>query len=208
MKSPEIWSYIHAERGGLADTLDELTPDQWAAASWCEGWTVHQTAGHVIAAAEQTPPNFYKELIQAGFRFNVFTDRGATRLGAVAPDELVRRLRARTTTTNRPPAPVMAMLGEIIVHGDDIRRPLGLVHDSPEPALIALADSWKNANLLIGAKRRISGLSLRATDAAWTHGTGPEVAGPLQSLVLAMSGRKGAHVDLSGEGLATLATRD
>ncbi len=208
MKSPEIWSYIHAERGGLADTLDDLTPDQWAAASWCEGWTVHQTAGHVIAAAEQTPPNFYKELVQAGFRFNVFTDRGATRLGAVAPDELVRRLRARTTTTNRPPAPVMAMLGEIIVHGDDIRRPLGLVHDSPEPALIALADSWKNANLLIGAKRRITGLSLRATDAEWTHGSGPEVAGPLQSLVLAMSGRKGSHVDLSGEGLTTLASRD
>jgi uncharacterized protein (TIGR03083 family) len=208
MKSPEIWSYIQAERGGLADTLDDLTPDQWAAASWCEGWTVHQTAGHVIAAAEQTPPNFYKELVQAGFRFNVFTDRGATRLGAVAPDELVRRLRARTTTTNRPPAPVMAMLGEIIVHGDDIRRPLGLVHDSPEPALIALADSWKNANLLIGAKRRITGLSLRATDAEWTHGSGPEVAGPLQSLVLAMSGRKGSHVDLSGEGLTTLASRD
>ena len=208
MKSPEIWSHIHAERGDLADTLAELTSDQWAADSWCDGWTVHQTAGHVIAAAEQTPPNFYKELLQAGFRFNVFTARGATRLGAVAPGELVARLRARTTTTNHPPAPVMAMLGEIVVHGEDIRRPLGLVHKSPQPALIAIADTWKKSNILIGGKRRINGLTLRATDADWTHGSGPEVTGPLQSLVLAMSGRKGSHVDLTGEGLAILAARD
>jgi uncharacterized protein (TIGR03083 family) len=101
----------------------------------------------------------------------------------------------------------MAMLGEIVVHGDDIRRPLGLVHRSPEVALVAVADSWKNSNLLIGSKRRISGLRLRATDVAWVHGDGPEVSGPLQSLVLAMTGRKGSHQDLSGEGLSILASR-
>ena len=101
----------------------------------------------------------------------------------------------------------MAMLGEIVVHGEDIRRPLGLEHRPPEAALIAVADSWKNSNLLIGSKRRIAGLRLQATDAAWSHGDGPEVSGPLVSLVLAMTGRKGAHPDLTGEGLATLAER-
>ncbi len=120
---------------------------------------------------------------------------------------LVRRLRARTTTTNHPPAPVMAMLGEIVVHGEDIRRPLGLSHKSPEAALVAVADTWKKSNLLIGAKRRISGLRLRATDVEWTHGEGPEVFGPLQSLILAMTGRKGSHADLAGEGLGVLANR-
>jgi uncharacterized protein (TIGR03083 family) len=207
MKSSQIWPYIHAERGNLADTLEGFTTEQWAAASWCDGWTVHQTTGHVVAAAEQTYPNFYKELALAGFRFNVFTDRGAVSLGKIPPEELVRRLRERTTTTNHPPAPVMAMLGEIIVHGDDIRRPLGLTHRSPEPALVAVADSWKNSNLLIGAKRRINGLRLQANDADWTHGDGPDVVGPLQSLVLAMTGRTGSHVDLSGEGLPLLAGR-
>ena len=70
-----------------------------------------------------------------------------------------------------------------------------------------VADNWKNSNLLIGAKRRISGMSLRATDVDWSHGTGPVVAGPLNSRVLAMVGRKGAHVDLSGEGVVVLADR-
>jgi uncharacterized protein (TIGR03083 family) len=207
MKSTETWLHIHRERADLADTLTDLTAEQWQSPSWCEGWTVKQTTGHVLAAAEQTIPNFYKELIGARFRFNVFTDRGAKRLGELQADELVRRLRARTTTTNHPPAPVVAMLGEVIVHGEDIRRPLGLRHRAPDAALIAVADSWKNSNLLIGAKRRIAGLRLRATDAQWAHGDGPEVAGPLPSLLLAMTGRKSSHQDLSGEGLVLLRAR-
>jgi len=207
VSSEDTWKLIHGERADLAETLTGLTDDQWAAESWCEGWTVHETAGHVLAAAEQTPLNFYKELIGAGFKFHVFTDRAAKRLGTLPPGELVRRLRARTSTTNHPPAPVLAMLGEIVVHGADIRRPLGLQHRSPEAALVAIADSWKKSNLLIGAKRRIAGLRLQATDSDWAHGEGPEVKGPLASLILAMSGRKQAHVDLTGDGLAILATR-
>ena len=178
MKASETWKFIHSERAAMADTWAGLTPEQWAAPSWCEGWSVQLTAGHVLAAAQQTPLNFYKELIAAGFKFDVFTRQGAEKLAPLGPDELVRRLRARTTTTNHPPVPVMAMLGEIVVHGADIRRPLGLSHTSPEEALLALADSWKKSNLLIGAKRRISGLRLRATDAEWSSGEGLEVKWP------------------------------
>jgi len=207
MSSTNVWTHIHAERASLADTLEQLTPAQWAQPSWCDGWDVRTVVGHVVAASEQTYGHFYRELIAAGFRFNVFADRGARTVARASTDQLVARLRARTTTTNHPPAPVVAMLGEIIVHGDDVRRPLGLVHHSPEAALVALADSWKNSNLLLGAKRRITGLSLRATDCAWRHGDGPELVGPLQSLVLAMTGRRGAYGDLTGEGVALLAAR-
>ena len=154
MRTPETWNLIHAERSALADTWASLTPEQWAAASWCEGWSVQVTAGHVLAAAEQTIPNFSKEFVQAGFRFEVFADRAARRLATVPPEELVRRLRQRTTTTNHPPAPVVVMLGEIVVHGADIRRPLGLERDVPEAALVAVADNYIGTNLLIGAKRR------------------------------------------------------
>ena len=207
MKSGETWKYIHSERAQMAETWATLSSGQWAAQSWCEGWSVQDTAGHIVAAAEQTPVNFYKEMASAGFRFDVFADRGARRLASIGPDELVRRLRARTSTTNHPPAPVMAMLGEIVVHGQDIRRPLGLKHQPPEAALVAVADSWKNSNLLIGAKRRITGLRLRATDTQWQHGDGPDVSGPLLSLILAMTGRTAVQPDLSGEGVTELAAR-
>src|ERR1019366_6588040 len=189
MKPTEIWKYIHAERIDMAQTWSTLTPEQWSSPSWCEGWSVKVVAGHVLAAAEQTTVNFFKEMIQAGFKFDVFAGRAATKVAQVGPSDLVRRLMARTTTTNHPPAPVMAMLGEIIVHGQDIRRPLGLTHEPPMVAVRAIGDSWKNSNLLIGSKRRIAGLRLRATDTDWTHGDGPEVSGPMIELVLAMTGR-------------------
>ncbi|MGO9659743.1 MAG: maleylpyruvate isomerase family mycothiol-dependent enzyme [Acidimicrobiales bacterium] len=207
MKPDETWRYIHAERRQLAKTLARLSAEQWAVPSWCAGWSVQQAAGHVVAAAEQTPLNFYRQLAGAGFRFHVFTDRDAKRFGARPSSELVSRLEARTSTTNHPPAPVLAMLGEVIVHGADIRRPLGLDHTPPEAALVAVAAGWARSNLLIGAKRRIAGVRLLATDSGWSHGDGPAVSGPLLALVLAMTGRTGAHHDLSGEGLALLASR-
>jgi uncharacterized protein (TIGR03083 family) len=207
VNTTETWQHIHAERAALADTLEGLGPEQWSAGSWCDGWSVHVTAGHVLAAAEQTVPNFYKEFVLAGFRFDVFADRAARRLAEVPPEDLVRRLRARTTTTNHPPAPVVVMLGEIVVHGEDIRRPLGIAHEVPADSLTAVADNYVKTNLLLGAKRRIAGLRLRATDVDWAHGDGPEVNGPLTSLILAMSGRTPALGDLDGEGLGVLTGR-
>jgi hypothetical protein len=44
-------------------------------------------------------------------------------------------------------------------------------------------------------------------DTEWAHGDGPEVSGPIMSLMLGMSGRKAAVNDLSGEGVATLGSR-
>jgi uncharacterized protein (TIGR03083 family) len=205
MKAQQTWTHIHAERAAMADTWTGLSAEQWASSSWCEGWSVQDAAGHIIAAAE--PFNFYKEMTAAGFRFNVFADRAAKRLGTLSPQELVARLRARTATTNHPPAPVIAMLGEIVVHGEDIRRPLGLQHPYAEAALVAVANNYKKTNLLIGSKRRIAGLRLRATDCRWAHGEGPDVSGPLASLILAMAGRKGSHRDLVGDGLPILDAR-
>ena len=72
---------------------------------------------------------------------------------------------------------------------------------------MAVADFYKGSNLLIGSKRRITGLALLATDTEWSHGTGPEVAGPILSLVMAMTGRKEALDDLTGDGVATQRTR-
>lgn len=207
MTTSDIWRYIGSERSDLADTWESLTPQQWDSESWCEGWSVKDVAGHLVASAEQTPAHFFVEFAQAGFKFNVFAQRGARRCAAAGPSELIRRLRARTTSRNHPPGPVNAMLGEVVVHGDDLRRPLGLFHQAPEAALVVVADSWKKSNLLIGTKRRIEGLRFAATDSTWVHGDGPEVSGPLQSLVLAMTGRKQVLDELSGDGVALLASR-
>jgi len=207
MKTPELWDAIHAERRALVETWQGFTAEQWAAPSWCEGWTIQQVAGHVVAAAEQTIGGFYLQFAAAGFNFTRYAARGADTIGAAGPEALIERLAARTTTTNHPPAPVLAMLGEVVVHGEDQRRPLGLTHVVDPETLVTLAEGWKSSNLLIGVKRRITGLRLESTDTPWSTGSGPLITGPLQSLVLAMTGRRAAQVDLEGPGLEILATR-
>jgi uncharacterized protein (TIGR03083 family) len=207
MDDTKVWQLIHNERAAMADTLDTLSDREWSTPSLCGTWTVQMTAGHILAGAEQTKANFMKRMAANGFRFNTTMDRDARRLGALAPTEIISRLRARTSTTNRPPAPVMTMLGEIVVHGQDIRGALGQTGDPNPEAIAACLQMYCRANFPVGTKKRIGGLRLVATDVGWTHGAGPEVSGPGLSLLMAMTGRRAGVDDLTGDGLATLRDR-
>jgi uncharacterized protein (TIGR03083 family) len=207
MDDTTTWKLIHKERASTADTLTTLTAAQWAQPSLCGGWSVRQTAAHIVLGAEQTTPHFLARMAANGFRFNTMMDRDARRTAVLAPDELIARLRARVTTTNKPPAPALTMLGEVVVHSDDIRRPLGLQNDSSPDVLLACLEMYKNASFPMGTKKRIEGLRLVATDVDWSHGTGPEVTGRAMPMVMAMTGRAAGLDELGGEGLATLRRR-
>ena len=209
MDNAKTWDLIHRERAAVADTLEELKPDQWAEPSLCAGWSVKLAAAHILTGAEQTPMGFFTGMAMAGFRFNIMMDQNARKLGILSTTEIIERLRARTTTTNGPPAPGMAltMLGEIVVHAGDIRQPLGQAGESSPEALAACLTLYQGMGFPVGAKKRISGLRLVATDLDWSHGAGPEVSGPALPLLLAMTGRAPGLGDLAGAGVATLAGR-
>lgn len=98
-----------------------------------------------------------------------------------------------------PPGPKPTWLGEVVIHAEDIRRPLGIPHRYPPETLRKVADFFKGSNALIGAKNRVAGLTLRATDQDWSNGSGPAVEGPLLPLVMAMTGRKEHVDDLTGK---------
>ena len=203
----QTWKMIHAERATIADILATLTPDQWAAPSWCGGWSVRETAGHMVVGAEQTKGRFMKRMAANAFRFNTMMDRDARSTGARPTAELVDRLRARVGTTNGPPAPAMTMLGEIVVHGQDVCQPLGVVSDTKPEAIAACLDMYKVASFPLGTKKRIAGLRLSAPDIGWSHGDGPEVSGPALALLVAITGRAGGLDALGGDGLPTLRGR-
>ena len=58
----------------------------------------------------------------------------------------------------------------MVIHGADIRRPLGIPHTYPPGAVRQAIDFYKGSNMLIGSKKRITGLALHATDDDWQHG--------------------------------------
>jgi uncharacterized protein (TIGR03083 family) len=207
MATTSPWPLIHAEREALIADVGTLTDEQWATPSLCADWTVRDVLGHMIATAKMTPPAFFAALAGAGFRFNAMNAKNVLREATPNPSDGLAEFRRHLKDTTHPPGPVEAMLGEAVIHSADIRRPLGMSREYPEEALTRVADFFKGSNLLIGAKRRIAGLALRATDTGWSTGSGPEVTGPHLSLALAMTGRSAALADLSGEGLATLRSR-
>jgi uncharacterized protein (TIGR03083 family) len=201
------WPLIHAEREALAADLAKLDDAQWRTPSMCEGWSVRDVLGHMTATARMTPPKFFIQLASSGFSFNAMTAKDIRRETAGTPTAGLSAFRSLMGATTHPPGPVDAMLGEALIHGEDIRRPLFISREYPAAALVRAADFFKGSNLLIGAKKRIAGLRLRATDADWSTGEGPDVTGPAISLLLAMTGRAAAVKDLSGDGLAVLASR-
>jgi uncharacterized protein (TIGR03083 family) len=207
MSSAEVWAMVHQERAALARDLAPLDEAQWAAPSLCDEWTVRDVVAHMTATASLTPPGFFAQLLTSGFSFAKVSAKGIASHRGASPAETLARFEAVADSTSHPPGPTDSWLGETVVHADDVRRALGITHEYPSAASTRVADFYKGSNLILGAKRRIAGLRLQATDTDWSHGTGPEVSGPIQSLVMAMTGRKGALADLSGEGVATLASR-
>jgi uncharacterized protein (TIGR03083 family) len=203
----DIWPVIHGERKALAADLKSQTGEEWAATSLCSQWTVRDVLAHMTSAASHTPPTFFVKLIGSGFSFDKVQEGGVAANRGSSPAETMTRFEAVMTSTKHPPGPTDTWLGETIVHAEDIRRPLGIEHQYPTEAVVRVADFYKGSNLLIGSKRRIAGLTLSATDTEWSHGTGPEVAGPILSLVMAMTGRKQSLDDLTGDGVATLRSR-
>jgi uncharacterized protein (TIGR03083 family) len=207
MANSSPWPLIHAEREALAADLANLGDAGWATPSLCQGWTVLDVLGHLTATAKMTPPKFFAKLAAAGFQFEAMSAKDRTRETAAGAAACLAEFRRLATATSHPPGPVEAMLGENILHGEDIRRPLGIKRQYPTGAVVRVADFFKGSNLLIGSKTRIAGLTLRATDTEWTIGAGPEVSGPVLSLALAMTGRGAALDDLDGDGLEALRAR-
>jgi uncharacterized protein (TIGR03083 family) len=207
MDKTDIWPVIHSERKALAADLQALDDAQWQAASLCSHWTVRDVTAHMTATAKITPPAFFAKLAVSGFSLERLQDKDITvEKGSSAADTLAR-FDAVVNSEKHPPGPLDSWLGEAILHAEDIRRPLAIQHEYPKDAVVRLADFYKGSNLVVGTKRRIEGLTLRATDADWSHGSGPEVSGPIMLLVMAMTGRKAALDGLTGDGVATLRTR-
>jgi uncharacterized protein (TIGR03083 family) len=208
MAAESPWPVIHAERAALADDLAALTDEQWATPSLCGNWTVREVLGHMTATARMTPAKFFAAFAGSGFRFGAMQEKDIARETAGTPADGLAQFRSLTTASTHPPGPIDAMLGETIIHGADIRRPLGIARDYPAAAVTRVAEFCMSSNLLLGGKKRSAGLTLRATDTDWSAGSGPVVSGPALSLVLAITGRPAGLAELSGDGLATLRSRD
>jgi uncharacterized protein (TIGR03083 family) len=203
----ETWSLVHAERAALAADLVHLTDAQWSAPSLCAGLTVREVLAHLTASATLNGVRWLAGVIRCRFDFDrQVAMRLAEQLGS-SPAETLARFERVVNSTTAPPLPVPALLGEVVVHGEDIRRPLGITHDHPVDVLTRVIRYYAGSDQVVVARSRVRGLRLRATDGPFAAGAGPLVSGPTLALVMAMTGRGAFCDELTGEGVAALRAR-
>lgn len=203
-----IWQAVHEERHRLVSDLENIGLEQWQTSSLCPGWSVHDVVAHLIDSAVTTRLGFARQMVTARFDFDRANDHGVHRHKAIDPSTTLDAFRAVTDRTDTPPAPPATRLVEAYVHGEDIRRPLGIHRDyPPDHVVTALEYMARTGAGFGGGKERVRGLRLIPLPEGRAIGEGPEVRGEGIALLLAASGRRTRPGELSGHGARVLAAR-
>lgn len=204
MDREQQWQVIEQQRRAVADLLDDLTPPEWDSPSLCAGWRVRDVAAHLAMAPQPPGPAAMIRMgIRAGGRFHRMNHDAAVRYsdrpdlaGEIRAHAASRRLPAVTNYRN--------IFFDVIVHAQDIARPLGrTIEVTPRAAAVAAQRVW-TMGWPFWAKRHLRGLHLAADDIEWSTGAGTPVHGPILDLLLAMTGRSVAVANLRGPGVQAL----
>ncbi|WP_211275329.1 maleylpyruvate isomerase family mycothiol-dependent enzyme [Actinoplanes rectilineatus] len=205
----EIRAMIADERLRLADLVDTLTPEQWAHPSLCGEWTVGEVIGHLVAAVAAPRSWLLPAAVRNGFSIHRTNAAIAQRMAARGQDVMARELRANAENPFQPP--IVGYGGpftDLLIHGQDIRRPLGLPHALlPERMRVGLDFLVGGRAVGFTPRKRVAGLRFEAIDLGWSWGSGPVVRGDAEPLMLGLTGRTIVLPELSGDGLPELRRR-
>jgi uncharacterized protein (TIGR03083 family) len=203
-----VFGAVADERRQIACLLDGLGAEQLATPSLCAGWDVKTVAAHVVSTVVDGTPAFLGLALRRGSMARAIDE--LARRGAQLPAaEIAASLRRCADRPISPPLfGPLDPLADVLVHGGDIRIPLGLPF-APDPQLAALAvdfltGPWPFGFVPLG---RLRGISLRANDICRVWGSGAEIRGPVAALMMAVSGRTALLHLLGGPGLARLRRR-
>ncbi|WP_280347851.1 maleylpyruvate isomerase family mycothiol-dependent enzyme [Nocardia neocaledoniensis] len=189
------------ERAELTELLRGLTDEEWETPSLCAGWRVRDVVGHLLT--DTLSPLDYAA---AAMRNRGSVDRINNALAAsfahLPTAQLVHMFEHDAGRLSR--FSPRLMLSDLLVHQQDIRRPLNRPRAIPADRLTAVL-SYPDPFAFPG--RRTRGLRFIATDVDWAWGDGPEVRGPGEAIALAVVGRTVVLDELTGGGVPELRRR-
>jgi uncharacterized protein (TIGR03083 family) len=200
---------LTTERLALCTRLDELDDASWSVPTPCSGWTVKDVVAHLTLSTRQTAIDFVRGMVRHRGNFDRMNAEQARSWSVQhTTAELLDLLResagSRQTSFG---SSYRDGLIDVIVHGQDIARPLGALWIVP-PADVVVALDHALSNRWYGAPKRLAHATLVATDLDWTWGSGPsQIVGPCIDLLLVATGRPEGMDNLTGPGLAELTAR-
>jgi uncharacterized protein (TIGR03083 family) len=202
-----LWALAHAERTLLAEDLAGLSAEQWRHGTLCGRWDVEEVVAHLTAAASLNQWKWLRSMLGARFRPDVHNQRRLVEHRGSTPAETLDRFRAVIESTTAPSSHIPAYLGEVVVHAQDIRHPLGLVRTPSVDALPPVAAFFARRDFTVASRTHIAGLHLQADDGPFIAGSGSLVTGSTLALVMSMAGRAAYVDELDGPGVQLLRSR-
>lgn len=201
MAALKVWDVVAKERMRLVEELRPFPAESFAVGSLCVGWDVHDVLAHLVDTAKTSRLRFIMAMARARGGFDRANAAGIARERRADAQATVTELANVASLTRTPPAPLATRLVEAFVHGEDIRRPLGLRGEYPPEAVVAGLDhQCRTSASMGGSKAIVAGVRLEATDADFVRGHGPTLSGPAMDILLAVTGRPVPTVALSGPG--------
>lgn len=190
MNVDEVWDATDRERIAIADLLDELADDEWEHPSLCDGWRVRDVAAH-LSMAQTGVAEAAVALVRARFGFNRMIHDTAVRRSGRPREEFTAALRGMAGSRKRAPGiSHIEPLTDVLVHTQDIVVPLGRSYAMPPRAAAFCAERVWTMGFPFHARRRFRDVRLVATDTDWTAGSGRELVGPIDAILLALTGRE------------------
>ena len=188
MDSDTVWKHIDHERAWMADFLEGLSAQEWQRPSLCAGWTVRDVGAHLTFAHTPVRALMWPAL-RAGFRYDVII-RDTAKRSPLTHEEIVATLRGFLGSRKRVAFITdLEPLIDILVHNQDIARPLGVEHPIAPLAAAAAADRVLATPAPIRRWKPPRHVRLVATDTDWAFGTGQEVQAPMGTHLLRLTGR-------------------
>jgi uncharacterized protein (TIGR03083 family) len=203
-----VFCAVADERRRIADLVDVLSNAELAMPSLCAGWNIKTVAAHVLSTIDDGLSTFLRLAARRGSLARAI-DELARRRAQLPAAEISASLRRHA---NRPISPPLFgpldPLSDVLVHGGDMRIPLGMPFDpAPERAALALdflTGPWPFGFVPLG---RLRGIRLQCNDIARVWGKGARINGPAGALMMSVAGRTALLEALDGPGMPLLRHR-
>ena len=192
----DVWTMVADQRVELARALEGLGPDEWATDSLCAGWTAHDVLAHLVWLAELSRPRMFAGTTVAAVRhlrspLGAMVPIARSIAERATPEQLLARLRASKGGRFVVPGGTPGVtLGEVLVHGLDMTRPLGRADVvRPDRARVAIR-AMRRVAPVYGAAGPVRRLRLTSTSDWSEPGShGGELVASDGDLLLVVAGR-------------------